>query len=115
MLPILLELVLLYYKTMFGKVLPAMQGRMMTLKHHAMNAFHTGRSIMGKVNYGFETLRKLHQAAMPVLKDTPLGPAMKGAGQALSSFEKVREQALNAGNIAEAVVHRAKRATPELF
>ena len=100
---------------MFGKVQAAMQGRMMTLKHHAMNAFHTGRSIMGKINYGFETLRKLHQATMPVLKDTPLGPAMKGAGQALSTFEKVRDQALNAGNIAEAVGRRAKRAAPELF
>ena len=100
---------------MFNKVLPSMNGRMMTLKHHAMNAFHTGRSIMGKVDFAYQTLRKLHQATMPVLKDTPLGPAMKGAGQALSSFEKVREQALNAGNIAEAVVHRAKRATPELF
>ena len=100
---------------MFNKVLPSMHGRMMTLKHHAMNAFHTGRSIMGKINYGFETLRKLHQATMPVLKDTPLGPAMQGAGQALNFFEKVREQALNASNIAEAVAHRAKRATPELF
>ena len=100
---------------MFNKVLPSLHGRMMTLKHHAMNAFHTGRSIMGKVDFAYQTIRKLHHATMPVLKDTPLGPAMKGAGQALNSFEKVREQALNAGNIAEAVIHRAKRATPELF
>jgi hypothetical protein len=100
---------------MFGKVLPDMQGRMMTLKHHAMNAFHTGRSIMGKADFAYQTLRKLHQATMPVLKDTPLGPAMSHAGKAMASFEQVRNQALNAGNIAEAVVHRAKRAAPELF
>jgi len=88
---------------------------MMSLKHHAMNAFHTGRSIMGKVDFAYQTLRKLHHAAMPVLKDTPLGGAMGHAGKALSSFEKVRDQAVNAGNIAEAVVHRARKATPELF
>ena len=100
---------------MFGKVLPEMQGRMMTLKHHAMNAFSTGRSIMGKVDFAYQTLRKIHQATMPLLKDTPLGPAMNHAGKAMSSFEAVRNQALNAGNLAEAVVHRAKRAAPELF
>ena len=66
-------------------------------------------------DWAYQTLRKLHKATMPVLKDTPLGPAMSGAGKVMDTFEKTRDQALNASNIAEAVVHRANKAAPDIF
>ena len=101
---------------MFSKAAHAyVQSRVASLKHHAVSAFHTGRSILGGVDHMYQALRKIHKATMPVLKDTPLGPGMSQVGNLMSSFEKVRSQAMNAGNVAGEVVSKAKKAAPELF
>ena len=71
---------------------------------------------MGKVDFAYQTLRKLHKATMPVLKDVPhVGHAMHTAGKVMDSFEKTRAKALDAGNVVEEVVGRAKKAVPGMF
>ena len=92
-----------------------LQSRMMSLKSHAMGAYATGRRMFNGMSYAFDIAKRVHGAVDPMLKDTPAGGAVQYAGKALSSFENVRKQALSAGNFAEALSSKARRAAPEIF
>ena len=101
---------------MFSKQTSQMlQSRMMSLKNHAFGAYQTGRRMFNGMSYAFDVAKKLHKATAPMLQDTPVGGAMQAAGKVLNSFENVRKQALSAGNFAEALSSKARRAAPEIF
>jgi hypothetical protein len=80
-------------------------------KQHASELYKHGRSIMGKLDYGFQIAKKLHSALAPQLKDAGVHRHTK---KALQDFEEVRGKVMGAHESAERVVHAVKRTVPEL-
>jgi hypothetical protein len=80
-------------------------------KHHASEMYKHGRSIMGKLDYGFQIAKKLHSVLTPALKDAGVHKHTK---KAISDFETVRGKVMGAHDSAERVVTAVKRQVPEL-
>ena len=80
-------------------------------RSHAFEAYKHGRNLLSKVDYGFQTLKKLHSVLTPALKDAGVHQHTK---KALSDFESVRGKVMNAHDSAERVVTQVRRSVPEL-
>ena len=79
-------------------------------KRHAQQAYQHGRSILSKVDYGFQTAKKVHKALTGLVDNKMHQRAQK----ALSDFDSVRGKVMDAHSSAERVVHAVKRAVPDL-
>jgi hypothetical protein len=80
-------------------------------KHHASEMYKHGRSIIRKLDYGFQIAKKLHSVLTPALKDAGVHKHTK---KAISDFETVRGKVMGAHDSAERVVTAVRRQVPEL-
>ena len=86
------------------------------------HAFHEGRKVLGHIDRGLTTAAHIYQHVAPVL--APLATRHLGVDRAqmthdsisgaFAGYGRVREKALQANQMANALHHATKKRTPEL-
>ena len=97
---------------MLQKAQASLRRGFMAAKGHAASMYRTGRSILNKVDYGYNIFKKLHGVMQPALADYPA--AAKATKQAMSSYEQTRNKVLGAHSDAEKIVSQVRARVPEL-
>ena len=96
---------------MFNKAEAYARRGFVTMKHHAKEAYKHGRNFFNKMDYGYQVLKKLPQAAAPMLKDAGVhGKTSK----AFSVFDQIREKVMGVHEASVRAVGNIKRKVPEL-
>ena len=81
------------------------------VKSFAGHAWHSGKQVLGTVDrYANLATRLLGAAAQSGLS----GRALESGIQAVDSYSRIRDKAMNVGREVEGTVNRFRRAAPEL-
>ena len=97
---------------MLQKAQASLRRGFMAAKGHAAEMYRTGRSILNKVDYGYNIFKKLHGVVSPALADYPA--AAKATKHAMSSYEQTRNKVLGTHSDVEKIVSAVRARVPEL-
>ena len=96
---------------MFDKATAYARRGLVTMKHHAKEAYRHGTNLFNKLDYGYQVFKKLHQVAAPMLKDAGVhGKTSK----AISQFHSLRDKVMEAHGSAVRAVGTIRTGVPEL-